>query len=59
MIIEAYKKSVVAKLYYQELGEKISNQEAVNRWRMLRNPDKEILKKVFSEIHKEQKSKLK
>lgn len=47
-------------MYYKELtGEDITNQEAVNRWRMLRNPDKDILKKVFSEVYKEQKSKLK
>jgi hypothetical protein len=26
---------------------------------MIRNPDKDILKKVFSDIYKEQKSKLK
>jgi hypothetical protein len=60
MIHEAYSKSVIARFYYKELtGEKLSNQEAVNRWRMIRNPDKDILKKVFSDIYKEQKSKLK
>lgn len=55
MILKAYKKSEIARLYYNELGEKITNQDAVNRWRMLRNPDKKVLEKIFTSIYKEQK----
>lgn len=56
MIHEAYKISVVARRYYREAtGEQLTNQEAVNRWRMLRNPDMKILKMVNDMIHKEQK----
>lgn len=55
MIHEAYSKSEIAKRYYKEAtGEDLTNQEAVNRWRMLRNPDVKILKKVNDQIHKEQ-----
>jgi hypothetical protein len=59
MIHEAYNKSEIARRYFKLKGETLTRQEANNRWKMVRSPDKEILKKVFSEIHKEQKSKLK
>lgn len=59
MINEAYNKSEIARRYFKLKGEELTRQEANNRWKMVRNPDKDILKKVFSEVYKEQKSKLK
>lgn len=60
IIHEAYSKSEIARRYYKEYtGEELTNQEAANRWRMLRNPDVKILKKVNDQIHKEQKKMLK
>lgn len=56
---EYYKQGAVAKLYFKmKAGEELDNETARNRWRMIRNPDKVILKKVFDAIHKEQKANL-
>lgn len=55
MIHEAFSKSEIAKRYYAlKTGEKLTNQEAANRWRMLKNPDPLILTKVFNAVNKEQ-----
>lgn len=54
MIHSAYVKSEIARRYYAKAtGEALTRQEAVNRWRKLRNPDKKILQKVIKEIAKE------
>lgn len=56
---EYYKQGAVAKMYFKlKSGEDLDNETARNRWRMIRNPDKAILKKVFDAIHKEQKARL-
>lgn len=55
MIHEAFTQSEIARRYYLEKGESLSRQEAANRWRMLRHPDKDVLKKVIGDIVKEQK----
>lgn len=55
---EYYKKSAVARLYFQFKGEKLSNIEAWNRWKMVRKPDKDILAKVIDYIYAEQKKAL-
>lgn len=60
MIHEAFSKSEIAKRYYAlKTGEKLANKEAFNRWRMLRNPDMDVLKKVIEEVVKEQKKLMK
>lgn len=57
MIHEAFNKSEVVKRYYLlKTGEEIDGQTAVNRWRMLRQPDKKVLNKVIADIAKEQKN---
>lgn len=56
---EYYKQSSVARLYFKLKGEDLDNKEAWNRWKMVRNPDKEILTKVIDAIYKEQKKALK
>jgi hypothetical protein len=59
MIHEAYSTSYIAKRYYEKAtGESLDKKDAYNRWRMLRHPDKTILKKVIDEIYKEQKKDL-
>lgn len=57
MILKAYNKSEIARMYFQKKGEKLTKQVAANRWRMIQ-PDKKILKEVFSEIYKKQVSQL-
>jgi hypothetical protein len=59
MIHEAYNKSEIARRYFELKGETLTRQEANNRWKMVRNPDAEILKKVFDKVYKEQKTQLK
>lgn len=60
MIHEAFSKSEIAKRYYAlKTGEKLTNKEAANRWRMLRNPDMDALQKVIDGVIKEQKKLLK
>lgn len=59
MIHEAYNKSEIVRRYFEKQGEKLTKQEAANRWRMIRNVDLKILKEVFDDIHKEQKKLLK
>lgn len=55
MIHSAYITSEIARRYYlKKTGEVLSRETARSRWRMTRNPDKDILKKVFEEISKEQ-----
>lgn len=56
---EYYKKASIARLYFKLKGENLDNKEAWNRWRMVRNPDKDILNKVIDAIYKEQKKALK
>lgn len=59
MIHSAYKKSEIARRYYAlATGEAITLQEASNRWRMLRHPDKDIIKKVLKTIEREQRETL-
>lgn len=55
MIHEAFTQSEIARRYYLEKGERLSRQEAANRWRMLRKPDKDVLKKVIGDVVREQK----
>lgn len=59
MIHEAYNKSEIVRRYFELKGEKLTKQEAANRWRMIRNVDLDVLEKVFSQINKEQKKLLK
>jgi hypothetical protein len=54
MILPAYNKSEIARLYFLKKGENLTKQEAANRWRMV-NPDLKVLESVFNELHKEQK----
>lgn len=54
MIHPAFNKSEIARRYFEIKGYKLSKQEAANRWRMLRNPDKSIIKKVIDRVYKEQ-----
>jgi hypothetical protein len=57
MIIDAYNTSEIARRYYLlKTGESLSREQARNRWKMTRNPDKKILNKVFTEVLKEQKA---
>jgi hypothetical protein len=58
MILTAYNKSEIARLYFQKKGENLTKQVAVNRWRMIK-PDVKILKEVFKEIYEAQKRNLK
>lgn len=53
MILKAYNKSEIARLYFKKKGECLTNQLAANRWRMI-TPDKSILKQVFKEVHQKQ-----
>lgn len=54
MIHSAFIKSEIAKRYYKlATGEDISRDDAFNRWRMLRHPDKKILRQVIKEVAKE------
>lgn len=60
MIHEAFTVSEIARRYYlKKTGEDLSKEVARNRWRMTRNPDKDILNRVIDEIYKEQKKALK
>lgn len=53
----AFNKSEIARRYYKKAtGEALTNQEAVNRWRNIRNPDKKILAQVVEEVTQEQKT---
>lgn len=56
MIHEAYSKSYIARRYFALKGEKLTNTEAYNRWKMTRKPDKIILSKVFAQIYIEQQN---
>jgi hypothetical protein len=55
MIHPAYNRSEIARRYFEEKGETLSKDDAYNRFRMIRLFDKKILKKIFSDIQKEQK----
>lgn len=57
MILPAYNKSEIARLYFEKKGENLTKQEAANRWRMIQ-PDKKILLEVFKEVYQEQKKAL-
>lgn len=60
MIHPAYNKSEIARRYYEKAtGEKLTNQEAINRLRKLRNVDKVLLRKVFDDVNSEAKKELK
>jgi hypothetical protein len=54
MILPAYNKSEIARLYFLKKGENLTKQEAANRWRMVK-PDLKVLESVFNELHKKQK----
>lgn len=58
MIHEDFNKSAIARRYYAKLGESLSKQEALNRWRMLRNPDLRLLRQVIREVSREAISKI-
>jgi hypothetical protein len=53
MILKAYNKSEIARIYFQQKGEFLTNKQAANRWRMI-NPDCKLLREVFKELHKKQ-----
>lgn len=55
MILKAYNKSEIARLYFEKKGENLTKQEAANHWRMIRNVDTKVLKQVFKDVFKEQK----
>jgi predicted peroxiredoxin len=57
MILNAYNKSEIARLYFQKKGKNLTKQDAANRWRMIQ-PDVKTLKEVFKEIHRKQMSQL-
>jgi hypothetical protein len=59
MILKAYNKSEIARLYFLKKGESLTTIEAGNRWRMVKNPDLKILRDVFKELHKKQLGSLK
>lgn len=59
MIHSAFIKSEIARRYYAAAGEELSRQEAANRWRMLRNPNRKLLQKVIDEVTREQKKEIK
>jgi hypothetical protein len=54
MILKAYNKSEIARLYFQKKGENLTKQVAANRWRMV-TPDADILKAVFKDVYDKQK----
>lgn len=57
LLNSAYKISYFAARYYKEAtGEALTKQEAINRWRMLRHPDKKIIQEVIKDIGREQKT---
>jgi hypothetical protein len=53
MILNAYNKSEIARLYFLKQGDKLTKQQAANRWRMI-IPNKKTLKEVFKEVYKSQ-----
>jgi hypothetical protein len=56
MIIDAYNTSEIARRYYlKKTGEDLTREQARNRWKMTRNPDTAIVKKVLDEVLREQK----
>jgi hypothetical protein len=56
MIIDAYNTSEIARRYYlKKTGEDLTREQARNRWKMTRNPDTAIIKKVLDEVLREQK----
>lgn len=60
MIHKAFNKSEIARRYYEKAtGEKLNNQEAVNRLRKLKNIDRKLLREVFNDVLNEQKQELK
>jgi hypothetical protein len=58
MILPAYNKSEIARLYFLKKGETLTKQEAANRWRMI-TPDVKVLKEVFRDAYLAQKGSLK
>jgi hypothetical protein len=58
MILKAYNKSEITRLYFQKKGENLTKQEAANRFRMI-TPDVDILKEVFKEVYQKQKDNFK
>lgn len=59
MIHEAFKKAVIARLYYKERGIILENEPARKRFALDKNIDKAILKKVLEQVRKEQSALLK
>jgi hypothetical protein len=53
MILKAYNKSEIARLYFQKKGENLTTIEAGNRWRMI-TPDAKVLKSVFKDVYQKQ-----
>jgi hypothetical protein len=54
VILPAYNKSEIARLYFLKKGENLTKQEAANRWRMIRQFDFKVLGSVFNEVHRKQ-----
>jgi hypothetical protein len=54
MILPAYNKSEIARLYFLKKGEKLTRQNAANRMRMI-TPDPVILNEVFDDVYLKQK----
>lgn len=55
MIHKAFNKSEIARRYFELKGEKLSNSEAANRFRSVRNPDVNLIARIVAEVYAEQK----
>lgn len=53
MISKAYNISEVARRYFEKKGENLTKQEALNRFRFVRNKDKLLLLAVIRDIYDE------
>lgn len=56
MIHEAYTKAEIARRYYEKRGIKLEKEPARKRFLLDKNIDRKLLREVFSDINKEQKT---
>lgn len=56
MIHEAYTKAEIARRYYEKRGITLEKEPARKRFLLDKNIDRKLLREVFSDINKEQKT---
>jgi len=52
-IHDAINQAAFAQLYYRELGKELTREQAKKNFHLLKNPDKDIVLKVFFKIHED------